>query len=129
MFPAHARMGWVLFSRPVGAGFAGAGGCDYDDLMSQETTVRPELYVKVCMAVVALSLLTLAVCQVILVLRPPPQPMIRRPVVPMENRMMQQGQPPMPPGMMPPGMQQGQGMPEGAMQRPPPSSQGQPAQK
>ena len=97
-------------------------------MMSQETTVRPELYVKVCMAVVALSLLTLAVCQVILVLRPPPQPMMRRPVVPMENRMMQQGQPPVP-GMMPPGMQQGQGMPEGAMQRPPPSSQGQPAQK
>ena len=96
--------------------------------MSQETTVRPELYVKVCMAVVALSLLTLAVCQVILVLRPPPQPMMRRPVVPMENRMMQQGQPPVP-GMMPPGMQQGQGMPEGAMQRPPPPSQGQPDKK
>ena len=84
--------------------------------MSQETTVRPELYVKVCMALAALSLITIAVCQVILVLRPPPQPMMRRPVVPM----MQPGQPPMPPGMMPPGMQQGQGMPEGAMQRPPP---------
>ena len=52
----------------------------------------------------------------------------RRPVVPMENRMMQQGQPPVP-GMMPPGMQQGQGMPEGAMQRPPPPSQGQPDKK
>ena len=96
--------------------------------MSQETTVRPELYVKVCMALAALSLITIAVCQVILVLRPPPQPMMRRPVVPMENRMMQQGQPPVP-GMMPPGMQQGQGMPEGAMQRPPPPPQGQPDKK
>jgi len=100
--------------------------------MSQETLVRPERYVKVCMALAALSLITIAVCQVILVLRPPPQPMMRRPVVPMENRMMQQGQPPMPPGMMPPGMQQGQGMPEGAIQRPPPppgQGQGQPAKK
>ena len=100
--------------------------------MSQETTVRPERYVKVCMALVALSLITIAVCQVIQVLRPPSQPMMRRPVVPMENRMMQQGQPPMPPGMMPPGMRAGQGMPEGAMQRPPSSSgqgQGQPAKK
>ena len=100
--------------------------------MSQETTVRPERYVKVCMALVALSLITIAVCQVIQVLRPPSQPMMRRPVVPMENRMMQQGLPPMPPGMMPPGMQAGQGMPEGAMQRPPSSSgqgQGQPAKK
>ncbi len=88
--------------------------------MSQETTVRPELYVKICMALAAVSLITIAVCQVILVTRPPQQPIMRRPVVPMENRMMQQGQPPMPPGMMPPGMQQGQGMPEGAMQRPPP---------
>ena len=105
--------------------------------MNQETLVRPERYVKVCMALVALSLVTMAVCQVILVLRPPPQPMMRRPVVPMENRMMQQGQPPMPPGMMPPGMmppgmQPGQGMPEGAIQRPPPppgQGQGQPAKK
>ena len=96
--------------------------------MSQETTVRPELYVKVCMALAALSLIAIAVCQVILVLRPPPQPVMRRPVVPMENRMMQQGQPPVP-GMMPPGMQQGQGMPEGAMQRPPPPAQGQPDKK
>jgi len=88
--------------------------------MSQETRVRPELYVKVCMALAALSLITIAVCQVILVTRPPQQPMMRRPVVPLENRMMQQGQPSMPPGMMPPGGPQGQGMPEGAMQRPPP---------
>ena len=100
--------------------------------MSQETTVRPEPYVKVCMALAVLSLITIAVCQVILVLRPPPQPMMRRQVVPMENRMMQQGQPPMPSGMMPPGMQQGQGAPEGVMQRPPPppgQGQGQPAKK
>ena len=100
--------------------------------MSQETLVRPERYVKVCMALAALSLVTIAVCQVILVLRPPPQPMMRRPVVPMENRMMQQGQPPLPPGMMPPGMQPGQGVPEGAMQRPPSlpgQGQGQPAKK
>ena len=86
--------------------------------MSQETTVRPELYVKVCMAVVALSLLTLAVCQVILVLRPPPQPMMRRQVVPMENRMVPPGQPPVLPGMMPSGGQSGQGMSDG-MVRPP----------
>lgn len=100
--------------------------------MNQETLVKPEPYVKVCMALAALSLITIAVCQVILVLRPPPQPLMRRPMVPMENRMMQQGQPPMPPGMMPPGMQPGQGMPEGAMQRPlPPAGQGQgqPAKK
>ena len=96
--------------------------------MTQETTVRPEPYVKVCMAVAALGLLTIAVCQVILVLRPPPQPLMRRPVVPMENRMMQQGMPPLPPGMNPPGGPQGQGMPEGAMQRPPPPP-GQPAKK
>ena len=100
--------------------------------MNQETTVRPELYVKVCMAVAVLSLITIAVCQVILVLRPPPQPVMRRPVVPMENRMIQQGMPPFPPGMMPPGGPQGQGMPEGAMQRPPPppgQSPTQPAKK
>ena len=100
--------------------------------MSQETTIRPEPYVKVCMALAAISLITIAVCQVILVLRPPPQPMMRRPVVPMENRMIQQGQPPFPPGMMPPGGPQGQGMPEGATQRPPPTpGQGpnQPAKK
>ena len=100
--------------------------------MSQETTVRPELYVKVCMALAALSLITIAVCQVVLVLRPPPQPMMRRPVVPMENRMMQQGTTSMPPGMMPPGMQPGQGMPEGVMQRPPPppgQGSAQPAKK
>ena len=97
--------------------------------MNQETMVRPELYVKVCMALAALSLLTIAVCQVILVSRPPQQPIMRRPVVPMENRMMQQGMPPFPPGMMPPGGQQGQGMPEGAMQRPLPPGQAQPPEK
>ena len=97
--------------------------------MNQETMVRPELYVKVCMALAALSLLTIAVCQVILVSRPPQQPIMRRPVVPMENRMMQQGMPPFPPGMMPPGGPQGQGMPEGAMQRPLPPGQAQPPEK
>ena len=82
--------------------------------MNQETLVKPEPYVKVCMALAALSLITIAVCQVILILRPPTQPMMRRPVVPMEN------------WMVPPGMQPGQGMPEGAMQRPPPpAGQGQ----
>lgn len=96
--------------------------------MNQETTVRPELYVKVCMAVAVLSLLTIAVCQVILVLRPPPQPMMRRPVVPMENRMMQQGMPPFAPGMMPPGGPQAPGAPEGAGQRPP-LPPGQPPEK
>ena len=87
--------------------------------MNQETTVRPELYVKLCMALVALSLVTIAICQVIQVTRPPQQPMMRRPVVPMENRMMQQGMPPFPPGMMPSGGPQGPGAPEGAAQRPP----------
>ena len=92
--------------------------------MTQETTVRPELYVKVCMALAVVSLATIAVCQVILVLRPPPPSVMRRPVVPMENRMMQHGQTPFPPGMVPPGGPQGHGMPEGAMQSPPPPGQG-----
>lgn len=92
--------------------------------MSQATTVRPELYVKVCMSLAVLSLITIAICQVILVLRPPPQPMGRRPVFPMESRMMQQGQPPFSPGMMPPGSPQGQGTPEGGVPRPPPPGQG-----
>ena len=82
--------------------------------MNQETLVRPERYVKICMAVAALSLLTIAICQVIQVTRPTPQPVTRRPVLPMENRMMPPG---MPPGMMPPGAQGGPGMPEGM--RPP----------
>ena len=110
--------------------------------MNQETTVRPELYVKLCMALVALSLVTIAICQVIQVTRPPQQPMMRRPVVPMENRMMQQGMPGMPPGgvqgqgmpegMMPSGGPQGPGAPEGAAQRPPLSpgqGPGQPPEK
>ena len=92
--------------------------------MNQETTVRPEPYVKVCMAVAVLSLLTIAVCQVILVVRPPQPPVMRRPVVPMENRMMQQGIP----GMMPPGGPQGQGMPEGMMRPPQGGPPGQPPQ-
>ena len=88
--------------------------------MNQETLVRPERYVKVCMALAAISLVTIAVCQVILVSRPPQAPMMRRPVVPMENRMMQQGLPPFPPGMMPPGGPQGQGLPDGTAPRVPP---------
>ena len=71
--------------------------------MSQETLVKPEPYVKVCMALVALSLLTIAVCQVILILRPPAQPIVRRPVIPIENRMSPQGLPPFPQGTMPSG--------------------------
>jgi hypothetical protein len=72
--------------------------------MSQETLVKPEPYVKVCLALVALSLLTIAVCQVILVLRPSAQPIVRRPVIPMENRMSPQGIPPFPQGAMPSGL-------------------------
>ena len=94
------------------------------------TEVRPEFFVKVCMAAAVLSLVTIAVCQVIQVSRPPQQPIMRRPVVPMENRMMQQGA--LPPGMLTPGGAPGQGMPQGAMQRPPPvpgQGQGQPPEK
>jgi len=72
--------------------------------MSQETLVKPEPYVKVCLALVALSLLTIAVCQVILVLRPSAQPIVRRPVIPIENRMSPQGIPPFPQGAMPSGL-------------------------
>ena len=92
--------------------------------MSQETLVRPEPYVKVFMALAALSLVTIAVCQVILVVRPPQQPILRRPVIPLENRMMQQGMPGMPPGGA-----QGQGMPEGMMRPPQGVPPGQPPEK
>jgi len=81
--------------------------------MSQETLVKPEPYVKVCMALVALSLLTIAVCQVVLVLRPPAQPIVRRPVIPIENRMSPQGLPPFPQGTMPSGTQEGARSPQG----------------
>jgi len=81
--------------------------------MSQETQVKPEPYVKVCMAMVALSLLTIAVCQVILVLRPPAQPIVRRPVIPVENRMSPQGLPPFPQGTMPSGAPDGARLPQG----------------
>ena len=100
--------------------------------MTQVTNVRPEFFVKVCMVVAVLSLVAIAVCQIIQVIRPPQQPIMRRPVVPMENRMMQQGIPPFPPGMVSPGGAQGQGMPQGPMQRPPPvpgQGQGQPPEK
>ena len=85
----------------------------YSRGMSQETTVRPEPIVKIFMALAVLSLITIAVCQVILVLRPAQQPVIRRPSIPMENRMTQQGMPPLPPGMPPFPNPQTQGVPEG----------------
>lgn len=93
--------------------------------MSQETLVKPEPYVKVCMALVALSLLTIAVCQVIVVLRPTAQPIVRRPVIPIENRVTPQGLPPFPQGTMPSGAQEGARLPEGN----PPQSPEKPAKK
>jgi hypothetical protein len=93
--------------------------------MSQETLVKPEPYVKVCLALVALSLLTIAVCQVILVLRPSAQPIVRRPVIPMENRMSPQGIPPFPQGTMPSGLPVDARSPQGN----PPQSFEQPTKK
>ena len=93
--------------------------------MSQETLVKPEPYVTVCLALVALSLLTIAVCQVVLVLRPPAQPIVRRPVIPMENRMSPQGIPPFPQGTMPSGAPEGARLPQGN----PPQSSEKPAKK
>ena len=93
--------------------------------MSQETLVKPEPYVKVCIALVALSLLIIAVCQVILVLRPSAQPIVRRPVIPMENRMSPQGLPPFPQGTMPSGAPEGARLPQGN----PPQSSEKPAKK
>jgi len=93
--------------------------------MSQETLVKPEPYVKVCMALVALSLLTIAVCQVILILRPPAQPIVRRPVIPIENRISPQGLPSFPQGTMPSGAQEGARLPQGN----PPQSPEKPAKK
>ena len=93
--------------------------------MNQETLVKPEPYVKVCMALVALSLLTIAVCQVVLVLRPSVQPIVRRPVIPIENRMSPQGLPSFPQGSMPSGAQEGARPPPGN----PPQSSEKPAKK
>ena len=93
--------------------------------MSQETLVKPEPYVKVCMALVALSLLTIAVCQVVLVLRPTAQPIVRRPVIPIENRISPQGLPPFPQGTMPSGAPEGARLPQGT----PPQSPEKPAKK
>jgi hypothetical protein len=93
--------------------------------MSQETLVKPEPYVKVCMALAVLSLLTIAVCQVILVLRPSAQPIVRRPVIPMENRMSPQGIPPFPQGAMPSGLPVDARSPQGN----PPQSFEKPAKK
>jgi hypothetical protein len=93
--------------------------------MSQEALVKPEPYVKVCMALVALSLLTIAVCQVILVLRPPALPVVRRPVIPIENRISPQVLPPFPQGTVPSGAQEGARSP----QVNPPQSPEKPAKK
>ncbi|NDB96448.1 MAG: hypothetical protein EBZ78_09875 [Verrucomicrobia bacterium] len=81
--------------------------------MTQETTVRPEPIVKIFMALAVLSLITIAVCQVVLVLRPGQQAVMRRTVLPIENRMTQQGMPPLPLGMPPFLNPQAQGVPEG----------------
>jgi hypothetical protein len=93
--------------------------------MSQETLLKPEPYVKVCMALVALSLLTIAVCQVVLILRSLAQPIVRRPVIPIENRMSPQGLPPFPQGTMPSGAQDGARLPQGNL----PQSPEKPAKK
>lgn len=74
--------------------------------MSQETIIRPEPIVKIFMALAVLSLITIAVCQVILVMKPWQQAVVRRTVLPIENRMTQQGIPPFP-------NPQTQGVPEG----------------
>ncbi len=90
--------------------------------MIQETTVRPEKTVKVIMGIAALSLVTIAVCMVILVSRGNPV-MVRRQVMPVENRM------PMIPGIMPQGGSMGQGMPEGMNRLGQPKPAGQPPEK
>jgi len=93
--------------------------------MSQETLVKPEPYVKVCLALVSLSLLIIAVCQVIFVLRPSLQPVVRRPILPMENRTMHQGLPPFAQGTIPSGAPEGARLPQGN----PPQSFEKPAKK
>ena len=80
--------------------------------MSQENIVMPEPYEKVCMALAALSLLTIAVCQVVVILRPPAQPIVRRPVMPIQNRVNPQGLPPLPQGTMPYGAPDGARFPK-----------------
>ncbi len=90
--------------------------------MIQETTVRPERTVKVIMGIAALSLVTIAVCMVILVSRGNPV-MMRRQVMPVENRM------PMIPGIMPQGGSMGQGRPEGMNRLGQPKPAGQPPEK
>jgi hypothetical protein len=93
--------------------------------MSQENIVKPEPYEKVCMALAALSLLTIAVCQVVVILRPPAQPIVRRPVIPIDNRVNPQGLPPFPQGTMPSGAQEGARLPQGN----PPQSPEKPGKK
>lgn len=99
--------------------------------MNQETLVRPERFVKVMMALAVLSLLTIAVCLVVMVSRGNP-PILRRPVLPMmENRtaMMRNEAPPMIPGMAPQGSPGEQGG-AGRMNRPGQGNQpGQPPEK
>jgi len=90
--------------------------------VSQETTVCPEKTVKVIMGIAALSLVTIAVCMVILVSRGNPV-MVRRQVMPVENRM------PMIPGIMAQGGSMGQGMPEGMNRLGQPKPAGQPPEK
>jgi hypothetical protein len=93
--------------------------------MSQDTLVKPEPYVKVCMALVALSLLTIAVCQVVLVMRSSVQPIVRRRVVPMENQMSPQSLPSFSQGTIPSGVQEAPRSPQGN----PPQSPEKPAKK
>ena len=85
--------------------------------MSNESIVRPEPIVKIFMGLAVASLITIAVCMVLLVSRGN-QVVTRRPVAPMENRMpmMRNDMPPITPGMSTPG----QGMAEGV--RPPPGN-------
>jgi len=93
--------------------------------MSQETVVRPEPTVKILMGLAVLSLITIAICQVILVLRPSQQPVLRRPILPIENRTTQQGLPPFPQGTIPSGAPEGARLPQGN----PPQSPEKPAKK
>ena len=74
------------------------------------------------MGIAALSLVTIAVCMVILVSRGNPV-VVRRQVMPVENRM------PMIPGITPQGGSMGQGMPEGMNRLGQPKPAGQPPEK
>lgn len=86
--------------------------------MSNDSTVRPELIVKIFMGLGVISLMTIAVCMILLVSRGS-QVVTRRPLAPMENRiqMMRNDMSPITPGMTAPGAVPGQGFSEGV--RPP----------